>query len=152
MQIAKDSLTEKEADELLAFVRLPEFQGKLDMQVLSEGANLYSGQRQKLAVARMLLKDPEVMIFDEATANMDSQSEREIMETIASLKERGKTVIVITHHLQNLVLADSILVMGRMGIFAEQGTHQALLQKGGSYAGIWEEQCSLNTLRDVLGA
>ena len=151
LQIAKDSLTEKEADELLAFVRLPEFQGKLDMRVLSEGANLSSGQRQKLAVARMLLKDPEVMIFDEATANMDSQSEREIMETIASLKERGKTVIVITHHLQNLVLADSILVMEN-GVIAEQGTHQALLQKGGSYAGIWDEQCSLNTLRDVLGA
>lgn len=151
LQMAKDSLTEEEANDMLAFVRLPEFQGELERRVLSEGANLSSGQKQKLAVARMLLKDPEVIIFDEATANMDQQSEREIMETIAMLKEKGKTVIVITHHLQNLVQADSILVMEN-GVIAEQGTHQTLLQKGGVYAGLWEEQCSLNILHDDLGA
>ncbi len=151
LQIGKDSLTEDEANDMLAFVRLPEFQGRLDKPVLSEGANLSSGQRQKLAVARMLLKDPEVIIFDEATANMDQQSEREIMETILSLKRNGKTVIVITHHLQNLVQADSILVMEK-GMIAEQGTHEGLLQKGGVYAGLWDEQCSLNTLRNELGA
>ena len=151
LQMAKDSLTEEEANDMLAFVRLPEFQGRLEKPVLSEGANLSSGQKQKLAVARMLLQDPEVMIFDEATANMDQQSEREIMETIALLKEKGKTVIVITHHLQNLVQADSIFVMEN-GEVAEQGTHQVLLQKGGVYAGLWEEQQSLNTLRDNVGA
>ena len=151
LQMAKDSLTEEEANDMLAFVRLPEFQGEVERRVLSEGANLSSGQKQKLAVARMLLKDPEVIIFDEATANMDQQSEREIMETIAMLKEKGKTVIVITHHLQNLVQADSILVMEN-GVIAEQGTHQTLLQKGGVYAGLWEEQCSLNILRDDMGA
>ena len=151
LQIAKDTVTKEEANALLAFVRLSEFQGRLDKLVLSEGANLSSGQRQKLAVARMLLKDPEVMIFDEATANMDSQSEREIMEIIVSLRNRGKTVIIITHHLQNLVHADSILLMEK-GVITEQGTHQTLLQKGGVYAGLWDEQCSLNTLRDDLGA
>jgi len=151
LQLANDSLTEEEANDMLSFVRLPEFQGRLDKLVLSEGANLSSGQRQKLALARMLLKDPDVIIFDEATANMDQQSEREIMETIVSLKDRGKTVIVITHHLQNLVQADSILVMEN-GAVSEQGTHQSLLQKGGAYARLWDEQCSLNTLRDDLGA
>ena len=151
LQMACDSLTEEVAREVLKFVRLDEFSTDLSAQVSSEGVNLSSGQRQKLAIARMLLKDPQIMIFDEATANIDQQSETDIFHMMKELKLEGKTIIVITHRLHNVVNSDEIWML-KHGKLIEQGTHEKLMQQKGKYAHLYEEQQSLETLQFEIGA
>lgn len=151
LQLAKEALTEKEAVDMLKFVRLPELCGDVYAPVISGGLNLSSGQRQKLAIARMLLKNPEVMIFDEATANIDKKSEKDIFQIIDQLKASGKTVIVITHRLGNLVNSDEIVLMDN-GRVIETGSHQSLLDREGNYAALYREQQSLEHGRFEVGA
>lgn len=151
LQMVAEDLTEKQASELLRFVKLPEFCHDIHTSVISEGLNLSSGQRQKLAIARMLLKNPEVMIFDEATANVDQQSERDIFHIIENLRRQGKTIIVITHRLQNIVNSDEI-VMLENGQIIEKGSHDALMQRQGKYAHLYVEQQSLENFEIEIGA
>ena len=151
LQIGSDSLTEERASEILRFVRLKEFSSDLYAPVNSEGTNLSSGQRQKLAIARMLLKNPAIMIFDEATANIDQKSENDIFHIIKELRLEGKTLIVITHRLHNVISCDSILLLEH-GKLIEKGTHDELMQLKGEYAHLYEEQQSLETLQFEFGA
>ena len=105
------------------------------------GSNLSGGQRQRLALARALLHDSPVYIFDEATSNIDVESENDIMAQIQALAGK-KTVILISHRLANVTAADNIYVLDH-GSLAEQGTHEALLAAGGTYARLWTQQQEL---------
>ena len=111
------------------------------------GSNLSGGQRQRLAMARALLHDSPIYLFDEATSNVDAESENDIMKAIRSLAGT-KTVILISHRLANVVDSDCIYVMEN-GTIAEQGKHDALLSAGGAYSRLYNAQKQLENLGEV---
>ena len=113
----------------------------LDTLLTEQGSNLSGGQRQRLALARALLHDTPVYLFDEATSNIDVESENDIMAEIHALAGR-KTVILISHRLANVTVSDNIYVLDG-GALAGQGTHEALLRAGGVYARLWDAQQAL---------
>jgi ABC-type transport system involved in cytochrome bd biosynthesis fused ATPase/permease subunit len=113
----------------------------LDTPLLESASNLSGGQRQRLALARALLHDSPVYIFDEATSNIDVESENDIMAQILGLA-KTKTVLLISHRLANVVDADSIYVMEN-GNVAEHGSHLELLSQNGLYAKLWDTQQAL---------
>ena len=115
--------------------------GGLDAPVAERGANLSGGQRQRLALARALLQDSPVYIFDEATSNIDAESENDIMSEIHRLA-RTRTVLLISHRLANAAGADRIYVLEN-GQVAQQGRHAELLAAGGLYARLWNTQQEL---------
>lgn len=116
----------------------------LDTQLEERASNLSGGQRQRLALARALLHDSPVYIFDEATSNIDVESENEIMAQIRSLKG-NKSVILISHRLANLTGADRVYMMEN-GRVCEAGTHEELLDCGGGYARLWKKQQELEMI------
>ena len=109
-----------------------------DTRVGERGLKLSGGEKQRVAIARTLLKDPPVLILDEATSALDSRTEAEIMETLGEI-ERGRTTIVIAHRLSTVVHADRIVVLDA-GRVVESGTHAELLRRGGLYAEMWARQ------------
>lgn len=113
----------------------------LETQLLEKGANFSGGQRQRLAIARALLKDASIYIFDEATSNIDVESEAVIMEVIHALA-KTKTVLLISHRLANVTHSDCIYFI-EDGMVKESGTHEALLKKNGAYARLYRSQQSL---------
>ena len=129
--------------DLLGFV---EENGGLDMEILEKGANLSGGQKQRLALARALLHDSPVYIFDEATSNVDVESENKIMEIVQDLA-REKSVILISHRLANVTAADKILYM-EQGKIAESGTHEQLMEQNKAYAALFNKQQELEHFRE----
>ena len=132
--------------QILEKVRLADFlrseQG-LKTPVQEKGSNFSGGQCQRLALARALLHDSPVYIFDEATSNIDVESENDIMALIRELAETGeKTILLISHRLANVVSTDRIYVMDA-GNVTEQGTQEDLLSQNGTYAKLWNAQQSL---------
>ena len=113
----------------------------LDTTILERGSNLSGGQCQRLALARALLHDSPIYIFDEATSNIDVESENDIMAVIHELA-KTKTVILISHRLANTAGADNIYVLDG-GKVAEQGDHRTLLAQQGAYAKLWDAQQEL---------
>ena len=115
--------------------------GGLDMEISAEGANLSGGQRQRLAFARALLHDAPIYVFDEATSNIDAESEAAI---IAAARELAgdHTVIMVSHRLSAIQHADCIYVLEH-GRLAERGTHEQLLAARSAYAKLWEQQSAL---------
>ena len=113
---------------------------RYDSMVGERGLKLSGGEKQRVAIARTLLKDPPILILDEATSALDSRTEAAIQETLRSVAAR-RTTIVIAHRLSTVVDADQILVLDQ-GRVAERGTHAALLRKGGLYAEMWQRQQS----------
>jgi ABC-type bacteriocin transporter len=110
---------------------------------LGENAgNLSGGQRQRLAIARALYREPEILILDEATSSLDSTAEEYIFKTIAYLREKGKTIILIAHRLSTVINADQICVLNS-GKLIEEGTHNELLRRNSSYAAMWQKQFPL---------
>ena len=109
-----------------------------EAMVGERGLKLSGGEKQRVAIARTLLKDPPILILDEATSALDSRTEAAIQETLKSV-EHGRTSIVIAHRLSTVVDADQIIVLDR-GRIAERGTHSQLLRKGGLYAEMWARQ------------
>lgn len=130
--------TALEQVRLAAFLRSE--QG-LDTCLAEKGGNLSGGQCQRLALARALLHDSPVYIFDEATSNIDVESENDIMEKIHALAKE-KTVILISHRLANVTTADQIYVL-EQGWVAESGRHEALLKNHGVYEKLWNAQQAL---------
>lgn len=148
MQMAKTDATDEQIYQCLEQVNLANFvreNGGLDMPLLSRGANLSGGQIQRLALARALLHNAEVYIFDEATSNIDVESEEVILRFIQQFKQH-KTIVMISHRLANAVNADCIYVLDK-GKLIEQGTHAALMAENGSYATMFQQQKSLEQIR-----
>jgi ATP-binding cassette subfamily B protein len=111
-----------------------------DTVVGERGYRLSGGEKQRLAIARAILKDPRLLVLDEATSHLDSQSEALIQEALHKVMA-GRTSVVIAHRLSTILAADLILVMDR-GRIVEQGTHADLLARGGLYTGLYETQFS----------
>jgi ATP-binding cassette subfamily B protein len=111
-----------------------------DAQVGERGLKLSGGEKQRVAIARTLLKDPPILILDEATSALDSRTESEIQRTLRDVSER-RTTIVIAHRLSTIVDADEIVVLNE-GRVAERGTHANLLRQGGLYAEMWARQAA----------
>lgn len=122
----------------------------LETLLAEKAGNLSGGQRQRLALARALLHDSPVYIFDEATSNIDVESENDIMREICELA-KTKTVILISHRLANVTVSDNIYVM-ESGIVKESGKHEELLKRNGAYARLWNAQQSLENYGKAGGA
>lgn len=144
LRMGKPDATEEEMQEALKRVNLWGFlsaQQGLATPLAEKGANLSGGQCQRLAIARALLHDTPVYIFDEATSNIDAESEEMIMEAVHKLAET-KTVILISHRLANVVGSDRIYMMKDGGI-PETGTHEELMRADGEYAKLYRSQMEL---------
>ncbi|MGB0310936.1 MAG: ABC transporter ATP-binding protein [Schleiferiaceae bacterium] len=143
----KTSATEEEiiqaAKEANAWEFIEGFPEGLDTKVGDRGVQLSGGQRQRIAIARALLKDPQLLILDEATSALDSESERLVQEALDRLMQ-GRTSVVIAHRLSTIRKAHQILVM-EQGQGIERGTHEELMKLDGAYA-------ELIRLQDVLGS
>ncbi|RZL53807.1 MAG: ATP-binding cassette domain-containing protein, partial [Sphingomonas sp.] len=120
-----------------------------DARVGERGLKLSGGEKQRVAIARTLLKNPPILILDEATSALDSRTEAEILDTLEAI-ERGRTTIVIAHRLSTVIHADQIVVLDG-GHVAERGTHAELLRLGGVYAEMWARQAQEQD-EDVPGA
>lgn len=141
LRMAAPQASEQELWDVLGEVRLDGFLKQRDglKTELTEGAsNLSGGQRQRLAIARVLLKKSELYIFDEATSNIDAESEGIILELMKELKERA-AVILITHHISATLSADNILLLEN-GSIVDCGSAESLLAKNGLFAELYEEQ------------
>ena len=144
LRMSKPEATDTEMREVLERMNLMAFldtQQGLETPLLEQGSNLSGGQRQRLALARALLHDSPVYIFDEATSNIDVESEELIMDVIRQLAET-RTVLLISHRLANVVSSDCICMLDQ-GLIREQGTHQQLMEQKGSYCKLYESQQQL---------
>jgi ATP-binding cassette subfamily B protein len=106
------------------------------------GVQLSGGQRQRLAIIRALYRNPEILVLDEATSSLDSESEKSIKQIVSNLRAQGKTVLLIAHRLGTVMNADEIFVL-KGGTLMEQGTHSELVAKEGEYALFWKLQTNL---------
>lgn len=111
-----------------------------ETQVGERGLKLSGGEKQRVGIARTLLKNPPILLLDEATSALDSQTERDIQDSLSEMGQ-GRTVITIAHRLSTIVDADEIVVL-EAGVIVEKGTHEELLEHGGRYAAMWARQAS----------
>ena len=118
--------------------RITELPDGYDTIVGERGYKLSGGEKQRLAIARVVLKDPKILILDEATSSLDTTSERLVQSALGPLM-KGRTTIAIAHRLSTILSADVIFVMDR-GRIVEQGTHEELLARGGLYAQVYDQQ------------
>jgi ATP-binding cassette subfamily B protein len=119
-----------------------------DTPVGERGLKLSGGEKQRVAIARTILKGPPILVLDEATSALDSFTEREIQDALDKVS-RGRTTLVIAHRLSTVVNADEILVLDK-GVIVERGTHQNLLDAGGVYASLWSRQREADAALAVL--
>ena len=144
LKMAKPDATNEEMEAVLQKVNLLGFlqtQDGLQTQLLEKASNLSGGQCQRLVIARALLKDAEVYIFDEATSNIDVESEELIMQVIHEIA-KTKTVLLISHRLANVVKSDQIYFL-KNGEIAESGKHEELMNLNGVYRHLYESQMVL---------
>lgn len=139
---AKPDATDEELQQVITMAQLDELVGHspqgLESMVGERGLKLSGGEKQRLAIARMLLKKPAIMVFDEATSSLDSTTEQAIMKAISQVS-KGHTTLIIAHRLSTIADADQIVVLEN-GQWYEQGTHAELLSKRGRYAELWQAQ------------
>lgn len=144
LKMAKPDATIKEMEAALKKVNLLDFlktQKNLQTVISENAGNLSGGQRQRLALARALLHDSPVYIFDEATSNIDAESEELIMDVIYELA-KSKTVLLISHRLSNVISSDCIYML-RNGVIVEHGTHEELMEMKGAYQKMYASQKNL---------
>ena len=121
-----------------------------DSMVGERGLKLSGGEKQRVAIARTLLKNPPILVLDEATSALDSRTENAIQETLDRVSE-SRTTIMIAHRLSTIVNADQIVVLD-LGRVAERGTHDQLLDQGGLYAELWQRQAAEQLLEETAQA
>ncbi len=144
--------TQAEIEAAARLAKIDEFIASLpdgyDTVVGERGMKVSGGEKQRIAIARTILKDPRILLFDEATSALDSHTEKEIQ---ASLREvsRDRTTLVIAHRLSTIVHADEILVLGE-GRVVERGNHAELIAAGGEYAAMWNRQREADEMREKL--
>jgi ATP-binding cassette, subfamily B, bacterial len=147
---AKPDATQEELEAACRSANIHDFIAGLsegyDTIVGERGYRLSGGEKQRIAIARVILKNPRILVLDEATSNLDSQSEALIQEALGRVQE-GRTSVVIAHRLSTILAANRILVIDR-GEIVEQGTHGELLKKAGLYADLYETQFKHNRQND----
>jgi ABC-type transport system involved in Fe-S cluster assembly fused permease/ATPase subunit len=119
-----------------------------ETEVGERGLKLSGGEKQRVAIARTILKGPPILLLDEATSALDSHTEKEIQDALDRVS-RGRTTLVIAHRLSTIIGADEIIVLDR-GTIVERGTHHALLARGGLYASMWNRQREAEEARERL--
>ena len=142
---AKEDATQEEIENACRIASIHDFivsqPNGYDTEVGNRGLKLSGGEKQRISIARVILKNPKILILDEATSALDSISENAIQDALDHLME-GRTSIVIAHRLSTILKADRILVVSG-GVIAEEGTHEELLAKGGIYKELYETQFRL---------
>jgi ABC-type transport system involved in Fe-S cluster assembly fused permease/ATPase subunit len=142
IRYGRPDATEEEIEEAIKLAHLDAFIGRLPdkggTQVGERGLKLSGGEKQRVAIARTILKRPPIMVFDEATSSLDSQSEQAILSALREIA-KGHTSFMIAHRLSTIVDADMILVMDQ-GQIVEQGSHTELLKLNGLYTTLWQAQ------------
>jgi ATP-binding cassette subfamily B protein len=119
-----------------------------DTEVGERGLKLSGGEKQRVAIARTILKAPPILLLDEATSALDSHTERDIQDALDRVS-KNRTTLVIAHRLSTIVAADEILVLDQ-GVIVERGTHYELLAMGGLYASMWNRQREADAAREKL--
>lgn len=116
----------------------------LDTRIGEHGASLSGGERQRLSIARAVYRNPEIILFDEATSSLDTLAEKYVKQVIKQLASEGKTIVIIAHRLSTVHDADTIVTLSH-GKIVEMGTHVELLAKGGVYSRLWNKQTGFNS-------
>lgn len=135
---ATDEEVEKAAEYADIHTRILNFPQQYSTKVGERGLKVSGGEKQRVAIARTILKAPEIILLDEATSALDTKTERTIQSALMEVC-RGRTTIIVAHRLSTVVHADQILVL-KEGEVVERGTHQELLGVGGVYYAMWAEQ------------
>jgi len=142
VQYGRPTASPDEVHHAAKMARIHEFVLELPEQyetkVGERGLKLSGGEKQRVAIARTILKDPRILLFDEATSALDSHTEQEIQSSLREVS-KNRTTLVIAHRLSTIVDADSIIVL-KSGEIVEQGSHEQLLKLGGEYQAMWERQ------------
>ncbi len=139
----KDAARMAQIDNFLGVVP-----GGYNAQVGERGLKLSGGEKQRVAIARTMLKAPPILVLDEATSALDTFTEREIQASLDRIS-KGRTTIVIAHRLSTVVDADEILVLDK-GTIVERGNHHSLLEQGGVYAALWTRQREVDEAQEKL--
>ena len=144
--------TEAEVEEAAGLAQIDRFIRSLPegyaTSVGERGLKLSGGEKQRVAIARTILKGPPILVLDEATSALDSFTEKDIQDALERIS-RGRTTLVIAHRLSTVINADEILVLDR-GIVVERGRHGELLELGGVYAALWNRQREVDQARETL--
>ena len=122
----------------------------METQVGERGLKLSGGEKQRIAIARTILKNPPILALDEATSALDTKTEKEIASALKDVS-KNRTTIIIAHRLSTIVHADNIIVL-KKGSICEQGSHQTLLEKNGEYAAMWERQREIASFQEKIKA
>jgi ATP-binding cassette subfamily B protein len=152
IRYGRPDASEQEVREAARLAHIDEFISRLPSgyatMVGERGLKLSGGEKQRVAIARTILKGPPILLLDEATSALDSHTEKEIQDALDSVV-RNRTTLVIAHRLSTIVNADNILVLDG-GRLIEQGRHAELMAKGGLYASLWNRQRQADEAREVL--
>ena len=151
LRYARPEATDEQLWQALAAAdiadKVAELPDRLDTVVGDRGYRLSGGEKQRIAIARLLLKAPPIVILDEATAHLDSESELQVQNAL-SVALQGRTSLVIAHRLSTIRAADLVLVIDE-GRLVQSGTHEELLQAGGLYAELYRTQFALGSAREA---
>jgi ATP-binding cassette, subfamily B, heavy metal transporter len=152
VRYGRPSATDEEVKEAARMAQISDFIALLpqgfDTQVGERGLKLSGGEKQRVAIARTILKGPPILMLDEATSALDSHTEREIQDALDKVA-KSRTSLVIAHRLSTIVHADEIIVLDK-GVIAEKGTHAQLMDKNGLYASMWNRQREAEQAREQL--
>jgi len=152
IRYGKPSATDAEVEAAAAHAQIGDFIASLpkgyDTMVGERGLKLSGGEKQRVAIARTILKNPPILLLDEATSALDTHTEKEIQQALKGIS-KNRTTLIIAHRLSTVVDADEIIVLDK-GHIAERGKHDELLARNGKYAAMWNRQREADAAREKL--